>query len=281
MLSYRFMYMSMNGSRNGTGSVPDADVVNPSRYGFLVTPTKMPMMMHMVGGMYAPADQVTFTVMLPILSNSMDHLTRAGGTFTTNSSGIGDLKIGALVGLGAFGNQTVHANLAVSIAQGINHYVLLVDCDLRRPTLHKTFGLQVKDGLREYLEEGTSIAPYLVKTPVSKLTLLPAGNPIASPSELLSSEKMHLLTQEIRDRYQDRFIIFDTPPAHFIADTAFLADVLDGVVLVVHAGRSHGEIVKDVVASIGKENILGVVFNATEEAEREYGFYYRYYKKKA
>ena len=179
------------------------------------------------------------------------------------------------------GKSLVAANLAVSIAQGINHYVLLVDCDLRRPTLHKTFGLQAKYGLREYLEEGTSIAPYLLKTHVNKLSLLPAGNPIASPSELLSSEKMHLLIQEMRNRYQDRFIIFDTPPSHFIADTAFLADAVDGVVLVVHAGRSHGEIVRDVVERIGKQNILGVVFNATEEAERDYGFYYRYYKKKA
>ena len=119
-----------------------------------------------------------------------------------------------------------------------------------------------------------------MKTPVSKLTLLPAGKPIASPSELLGSEKMHSLIQEIRDRYQDRFIIFDTPPAHFIADTAFLADVLDGVVLVVRSGRTNAELVKDVIKSIGKENILGVVFNATREATREYRYYYKYYQKK-
>jgi protein-tyrosine kinase len=176
------------------------------------------------------------------------------------------------------GKSLVAANLAVSIAQGINHYVLLVDCDLRRPTLHKTFGLQPERGLREYLEDGTSVAPYLMKTPVNKLTLLPAGKPIASPSELLGSEKMHMLIQEIRDRYQDRFIIFDTPPAHFIADTSFLADVLDGVLLVVRSGRTNAELVKEVIASMGKENILGVVFNATNEASREYRYYYKYYQ---
>jgi len=177
------------------------------------------------------------------------------------------------------GKSLVSANLAVSIAQGINHYVLLVDCDLRRPTLHKIFGLQAKDGLREYLEEGTSVAPYLLKTPVSKLTLLPAGKPMASPSELLNSEKMRLLIQEIRDRYKDRFIIFDTPPAHFIADTAFLADLLDGVLLVVRSGITNAEMVKDVAESIGKENILGVVFNATNEATWEYRYYYKYYQR--
>ena len=103
---------------------------------------------------------------------------------------------------------------------------------------------------------------------------------MASPSELLSSEKMNLLIKEVRDRYKDRFIIFDTPPAHFIADTAFLADLLDGVVLVVRSGKTNAELVKDVVESIGKENILGVVFNATSEATREYRYYYKYYQKK-
>jgi exopolysaccharide/PEP-CTERM locus tyrosine autokinase len=177
------------------------------------------------------------------------------------------------------GKSLVSSNLAVSIAQGINHYVLLVDCDLRRPSLHKVFGLQIKHGLREYLEEGTSIAPYLVKTPVKKLTLLPAGKPLASPSELLSSEKMYELIKEVRDRYQDRFIIFDTPPAHFIADSTLLADQLDGVLLVVRCGKTKAELVADVVASIGKENILGVVFNSTSEATREYRYYYKYYQR--
>lgn len=179
------------------------------------------------------------------------------------------------------GKSLVAANLAVSIAQGINHYVLLVDCDLRRPSLHKKFGLKAKNGLREYLENGTSIAPYLLKTPLSKLTLLPAGKPMASPSELLSSQKMHLLIQEVRDRYKDRFVIFDTPPAHFIADTASLADLLDGVVLVVRSGKTNFELVKDVVESLGKKNILGIVFNATSEATRDYKYYYKYYQKKA
>ena len=85
----------------------------------------------------------------------------------------------------ADGKSLVAANLAVSIAQGINQYVLLIDCDLRRPSLHKYFGVQAKHGLREYLEEGNSLAPYLLKTPVGKLTLLPAGQPSSSPSELL------------------------------------------------------------------------------------------------
>ena len=79
------------------------------------------------------------------------------------------------------GKSLVAANLAVSIARGIRESVLLVDCDLRRPSLHKLLGLNSNQGLREYLEDGVSVAPYLLPTVVNKLKILPAGQPIASP----------------------------------------------------------------------------------------------------
>jgi hypothetical protein len=107
MLSYRFMPMRMEGSRNGTAVIADADVVSPSGFGFMVTPTEMPMRMQMFGAMYAPTDRVTLAVMLPYLTKEMTHLTRAGGSFTTRSSGIGDLGLAALVGLGDWGRHTV------------------------------------------------------------------------------------------------------------------------------------------------------------------------------
>ncbi|MGD8277290.1 MAG: transporter [Gemmatimonadota bacterium] len=118
MLSYRFMMMSMEGSRDGTMSVPDADVVSASGYGFMVTPERMPMQMHMLGVMYAPTDRITLMGMAPYTVLSMDHVTRAGGAFTTESSGLGDMSVGALVGLAEFGEQSVHANLMVSVPTG-------------------------------------------------------------------------------------------------------------------------------------------------------------------
>ena len=177
------------------------------------------------------------------------------------------------------GKSLVAGNLAVSIAQGINQYVLLVDCDLRRPSLHTSFGLRPKHGLRDYLEDGESVAPYLLKTSVPKLTLLPAGRPIASPSELLGSEKMRLLISELRDRYQDRFIIIDTPPAHFTAEASPLFSIMDGVLLVVRAGKTPLEPIKDVIAGLDREKILGVVFNASKEVQKDYRYYYRYYQR--
>jgi protein-tyrosine kinase len=178
----------------------------------------------------------------------------------------------------ADGKSLVAANLALSIAQGMNEYALLVDCDLRRPTQHRNFGLHSNHGLREYLEAGTSIAPHLMKTSVGKLTLIPAGQPTASPSELLNSEKMLLLIQELKDRYKNRFIVLDTPPVLFTADTASLFSVLDGVILVVRSGQTPREPVLDVIDTVGREKILGVVFNASEEVHRDYRYYYKYYQ---
>lgn len=178
------------------------------------------------------------------------------------------------------GKTLVAANLAVSIAQGINEHVLLVDCDLRLPSLHRCFGLQVRQGLREYLEEGKSLASYLLKTPVRKLTLLPAGLPPPNPSELLSSEKMRLLIAQLKARYHDRYIIIDAAPAQFSAETASLSNEVDRVLLVVRSGQTPKEAILAAIDNIGREKILGLVFNANNENEKIHQTYYRRYQQK-
>jgi len=177
------------------------------------------------------------------------------------------------------GKSLVAANLAISIAQGVSEHVLLLDCDLRQPSQHQLFGLQAHLGLREYLENGDSVAPHLLKTPMRKLTLLPAGRPPPNPSELLSSEKMRLLVAELKARYQNRYIILDATPAKFAAETAVLAPDVDCVLLVVRSGKTSRETALEAIETIGREKILGVVFNASTEVQREYQHYYRYYQK--
>jgi len=118
MLSYRFMLMDMAGMRVGTESVADADVIDPDGYGYLVTPTDMTMGMHMFGAMWAPLDGITLMGMLPLVDRSMDHLTRMGQTFTTESGGIADVKLGGLIGLAEWGRQSLHMNAVVSIPTG-------------------------------------------------------------------------------------------------------------------------------------------------------------------
>ena len=178
------------------------------------------------------------------------------------------------------GKSLVAANLAVSIAQGINEHVLLVDCDLRLPSLHRCFGLHVLQGLREYLEDDNSLTPYLLKTPVRKLTLLPAGSPPPNPSELLSSEKMRLLIAELKARYHDRYIIIDATPAQFSAEIASLSNEVDSVLLVVRSGQTPKEAILQAINNVGREKILGLVFNASNENKKIYQTYYRRYQQK-
>ncbi|MEX2601570.1 MAG: hypothetical protein WD355_07985 [Balneolaceae bacterium] len=114
MLSYRYMFMNMDGNRDGTKTLTNDEVLQD----YMVTPTKMPMQMHMLGAMYAVSDQLTLMAMASYIQSEMDHLTRMGGEFTTESSGIGDVSLTGLITLGEFGNQRMHAHLGVRIPTG-------------------------------------------------------------------------------------------------------------------------------------------------------------------
>ncbi len=118
MLSYRYMYMQMDGNRDGSDGLSTADVVNPDSYNFLISPVNMPMGMHMFGLMFAPSDNLTLMAMVPVVSLDMDHVTRAGGAFTTSSSGVGDIKLTALYKVAAFGNSRIHLHAGVAFPTG-------------------------------------------------------------------------------------------------------------------------------------------------------------------
>ncbi len=120
MLSYRNMYMDMNGSLIGSDSISASDIVgtadNPGQ--FIVAPTEMSMDMHMIGGMYGLSSRVTLVAMVSYVDKEMSHITRAGGSFVTKSSGLGDTKVGALVGLFDNHFHRFHANIKVSLPTG-------------------------------------------------------------------------------------------------------------------------------------------------------------------
>jgi hypothetical protein len=118
MLSYRFMAMNMDGNRDGTEEIPAEDVLSPSGYGFPVTPLEMRMYMHVIGVMYAPSDRLTLMAMLPYVRSDMDHLTRAGGRFTTEASGLGDISLGGLLQLFNRDRRQLHLNLRIGIPSG-------------------------------------------------------------------------------------------------------------------------------------------------------------------
>ena len=114
MASYRFRYMKMDGLMNGSSTVSSQQVLNR----FMVSPTEMSMTGHMIGLMHAPSDDVTISLMLPYMNKSMDHLTRSGGTFTTESSGLGDIKAAALINLWHNEKHQLHFNAGVSLPTG-------------------------------------------------------------------------------------------------------------------------------------------------------------------
>ena len=171
------------------------------------------------------------------------------------------------------GKSFVSANLAVSIAMNINKHVLLIDCDLRKPDLHGMFGCGAGPGLSDYLAEHRSLDALLQKTGVEKLTLLPGGPITANPSELASSERMSAMLAEVKDRYQDRLIVIDSPPPGLAAETSFLARQVDGILLVVKYGKTPKEDIEDLMETVGSDKILGVVINYLDmPMSRRYGY---------
>ena len=175
------------------------------------------------------------------------------------------------------GKSFVTSNLAISIAQGVEEYVLLIDCDVRRPKIHKYFGFGQVVGLSEHLSVGTELSKTLLKTPIPKLTVLPAGQPPENPTELLSSKRMKALLNEVATRYDDRFIIIDSPPPSMAAETTAIVNFVDGVILIVKAGSTPRSAVDETIEQIGKEKILGVVLNQSDQPLKKYYSYGKHY----
>jgi protein-tyrosine kinase len=179
------------------------------------------------------------------------------------------------------GKTFVAANLAVSLALGINDYVLLVDCDLRRPSLHEILGCSNTEGLHEYLTGKRELADLLIRTRIEKLSLLTAGSSPSNPAELLSSTMMKEFLEEVKGRYQDRFIIVDVPPSQVTAETNVLANYVDRIIFVVMAQKTPRETIQRSIENLGKKKILGLVFNGYTKAHKSYHKYYKkYYERK-
>jgi exopolysaccharide/PEP-CTERM locus tyrosine autokinase len=175
------------------------------------------------------------------------------------------------------GKTFVSSNLAVSIALGIDEYVLLVDCDFRRPGIHKMFGYENKEGLHEYLTGQKELPELIIRTQIKKLSLLPTGEVPPNPAELISSSSMEDLVGELKDRYQDRYIVFDSTPSQVTAEANVLSQFVDGVILVVLAQKSPRPAIQKTIHDIGREKIVGVVFNGYPQAFKRYHKYYKNY----
>ena len=172
------------------------------------------------------------------------------------------------------GKSFITANLAISLAQSIDEYVLLMDCDLRSPSIHSMFGYSNVQGLSEYLSKAAPLSSLLISTFMDKLTILPAGAIPPNPSELLSSGQMRKLIHEVKLRYSDRYILIDTPPPYLTSETSVISRQVDGIVIVIKQGYTRKRDIFDIVDLYGKEKILGVVYNfAKKKFGQRYGKY--------
>ncbi len=159
------------------------------------------------------------------------------------------------------GKSLTAINLAFSIAKDFKQTVLLVDCDLRQQSIHKLLGITSEKGLVDYLLEDRPLGDIIIWPGVEKMTLISGGKTVLRSSELLGSPRMKALVAEMKNRYPDRYVIFDLPPVLSVADALTFAPLVDYVIMLVQAGKTSLPDIKRAIDMLPKEKILGVVLN--------------------
>ncbi|MHC1729287.1 MAG: hypothetical protein AB9866_25360 [Syntrophobacteraceae bacterium] len=159
------------------------------------------------------------------------------------------------------GKSLVAANLAISIARDARQTTLLVDLNFRNPTIHKLFSLGSAPGLVSYFTDGVRIEKLLVNPGIEKLTILTAGGRLLQAPELIGSPGMEALVRELKERYPDRYIVFDTPSMHRFPDALVFSEYVDALLLVARAGFTSRISVKNTMNMVPRQKVLGLVFN--------------------
>ncbi len=177
------------------------------------------------------------------------------------------------------GKSFTAVNLAMSIAMEMDHTVLLVEADVAKPATARYLGLMNSEprGLVDYLaDDKLSLEELLIRTNVPKLTLLRAGRSHPHATELLASQSMRRLTQELSQRYSDRVVILDSPPLLLSSEAVVLSGLVGQVVMVVESGMTPQRAVKDALSLLGPDKIIGIVLNKSRGGSSQ-GYGYGYY----
>ena len=177
------------------------------------------------------------------------------------------------------GKSLTALNLAISLAQELDHTVLLVDADLRKPSLHWYLEIEQGAGLSDVLLGKARIEEAIISTGIGKLSVMRAGVAIDNPTELFSSSKMKVIIEELKKRYPDRYLIFDSSPVLPFAEARSLAHLVDGVLFVVQERNASQANIKDAIDSLKGCCIFGLVYNSTLD-NSGVCYYHGYYGKK-
>ncbi len=173
------------------------------------------------------------------------------------------------------GKTTVACWVATAMAQA-GKKVLLLDCDLRRPRMHKIFGRPNDNGISTFVMGEADVTSADLSTEIPNLSLITSGPSVPNPAELLQSERFHRFLETLGERY-DR-IVLDTPPVNSVTDAAILSTIVDGTILVVRAHATARESASHSSRTLTdvSDNLLGVVLNAFDGGKAGYGYKYGY-----
>jgi capsular exopolysaccharide synthesis family protein len=169
------------------------------------------------------------------------------------------------------GKSTCSVNLATVTAMSVGRNVLLIDCDLRRPKVHTTLGLQPRAGLAEVLLNQATVDEAIQKLEGLNLDVLPVRSIPPNPSELLASPEMRRLIEEVAGRY-DR-VILDTPACLGLPDAKSISEFCDGLIMVVRADVTPKEEVQAALDILDRRRVVGLVLNGSESTREQYGYY--------
>jgi capsular exopolysaccharide synthesis family protein len=168
------------------------------------------------------------------------------------------------------GKTLAAVNLAIVSSMSVDRRVLLVDCDLRKPKIHASLGLRPEAGLAEVLKGEAPLDKAILRVEGVNLDVLPARNQPTNPSELLASEAMQKLVEELVARYHR--VVFDTPAALALPDAKAVSELSDGVVLVVRAETSPQEDVQAALDVLDRRRVIGLVLNGAAVDPERYGY---------
>jgi protein-tyrosine kinase len=172
------------------------------------------------------------------------------------------------------GKTLTSINLAISLAREVNHTVLLVDLDLRRPRIHSYLFQEPQLGMSDYLKDSAELVDILINPGFERLVVLPGNNSIEHSSEVLSSPKMVRLVDEIKSRYSNRIIIFDMPPILMCDDVMVFSSFIDAVLMVVEEGVTKKEELRTACELANQNSVLlGTVLNKSMNIRDAYGYY--------
>ena len=176
------------------------------------------------------------------------------------------------------GKSYTSVNLALSISQEMDNTVLLVDCDVAKQGVSRMLGLENVAGLVDVLQsDDLTVSDVLLQTDIPNFRVVSAGSQNEYITELLASQRMAALVNEIASRYADRIIIFDGPPLLSTPQTQVLARLVGQVVFVIEAGKTSQSLVEEALEMIPDEQATGLVMNKNEGLSGRAGHYYGYY----